>query len=242
MTGEGEARDRLVSRVRTQKHDTELGSLRLNVEEIARNKTMKDVWPLQQANKGDIELTLTFQPVIFEEDEAVRTSSSRCCLAITDTAFDCSRGCGRLHASQRGPILVKTSRHEPVLEAWLLRKGCHALRPSIKRDVLAQDDVLSDSSAPSMQPSAGSLAQQSAQGQLPGEAPRSGSYAPEAHSQKELGNAVGTAIGKPRVGSRTMMSPQQAAADEQKTQQVRVMPQEIPDRDCRRSLGSSLLL
>jgi len=68
--------------VRAQKHDTELGSLRLNVEEIARNKTMKDVWPLQQANKGDIELTLTFQPVIFEEDEAVRTSSSRCCLPI----------------------------------------------------------------------------------------------------------------------------------------------------------------
>ncbi len=66
-----------------QKHDTELGSLRLNVEEIARNKTMKDVWPLQQANKGDIELTLTFQPVIFEEDEAVRTLSSRCCLAIS---------------------------------------------------------------------------------------------------------------------------------------------------------------
>ena len=56
----------------TQKHDTELGSLRLNVEEIARNKTMKDVWPLQNANKGDIELTLTFQPIIFEEDEAVR--------------------------------------------------------------------------------------------------------------------------------------------------------------------------
>ena len=61
-----------------QKHDTELGNLRLNVEEIARNKTMKDVWPLQNANKGDIELTLTFQPIIFEEDEAVRISSSRC--------------------------------------------------------------------------------------------------------------------------------------------------------------------
>ena len=33
---------------------------------------MKDVWPLQSANKGDIELTLSFQPIIFEEDEAVR--------------------------------------------------------------------------------------------------------------------------------------------------------------------------
>ncbi len=77
-----------------------------------------------------------------------------------------------------------------------------------------------------MQPSVGSFAQQGAQVQLPGDAPRSGSYAPEAHSQKELGNAVGTAIGKPRVGSRTMMSPQQAAADEQRTQQVRVMPRQ----------------
>jgi hypothetical protein len=55
-----------------QKGDTELGHLRLNVEEVARNKTMKDVWPLQSANKGDIELTLSFQPIIFEEDEAVR--------------------------------------------------------------------------------------------------------------------------------------------------------------------------
>ena len=58
--------------MRVQKGDTELGNLRLNVEEVARNKTMKDLWPLQNANKGDIELTLSFQPVIFEEDEAVR--------------------------------------------------------------------------------------------------------------------------------------------------------------------------
>ena len=42
------------------------------MEEVARNKSMKDVWPLQNANKGDIELSLSFQPIIFEEDEAVR--------------------------------------------------------------------------------------------------------------------------------------------------------------------------
>jgi len=118
------------------------------------------------------------------------------------------------------------------------------LPATIRRwDVRAQEDVLSESSAPSMQqPSVGSFAQQSAQMQLPGDAPRSGSYAPEAHSQKELGNAVGTAIGKPRVASRTMMSPQQAAADEQRTQQVRVMPRQNPERECRRSPGSSQLL
>ena len=85
----------------------------------------------------------------------------------------------------------------------------------------AQDDVLSESSAPSERPSVGSLAQQSNMSQLGG-APRSGSDNPERHAQAEIGNAVGTAIGKPRVGSRTMMSPQQAAEDQQKTEQVRI--------------------
>ena len=68
-----------------QKTDTELGYLRLNVEEVARNKVMKDVWPLQSANKGDIELTLSFQPIIFEEDEAVRVSCSPSSLPTSKT-------------------------------------------------------------------------------------------------------------------------------------------------------------
>lgn len=50
----------------------ELGSLRLNVEEVVRNKTMKDTWPLKDAVKGDIQLTLSFQPLIFEDAGEVR--------------------------------------------------------------------------------------------------------------------------------------------------------------------------
>ena len=84
------------------------------------------------------------------------------------------------------------------------------------RSCAAQEDVLSESSTPSELPSS-----------IPstttplGEAPRSGSNAAEVRAQQELGNAVGTAIGKPRVASRTMMSPQQQAQEQQKTQEVR---------------------
>lgn len=42
--------------------------MRLKVEEVARNKTMKDMWPLRGANKGDIQLTLAFQPIMFDDD------------------------------------------------------------------------------------------------------------------------------------------------------------------------------
>ena len=80
--------------------------------------------------------------------------------------------------------------------------------------------MLSESSAPTEKPSIGSLAQPSAASL--DEAPRSGSNVAEARAQQELGNAVGTAIGKPRVTSRTMMAPQQQAADQQKTAQVRI--------------------
>ena len=57
-----------------QKPDVELGYVRLKVEEVARNKVMKDTWPLLSANKGDIQLTLAFQPIIFEDEGEVRSS------------------------------------------------------------------------------------------------------------------------------------------------------------------------
>jgi hypothetical protein len=65
--------------------------------------------------------------------------------------------------------------------------------------------VLSQSSTPSEQPSA------PPKPVVPlGDAPRSGSNADEIRAQQEMGNAVGTAIGKSRVGSRaTPMPPQQ---------------------------------
>lgn len=50
-----------------QKPDVELGYMRLKVDEVARNKVMKDTWPLKSAVKGDIQLTLAFQPIIFED-------------------------------------------------------------------------------------------------------------------------------------------------------------------------------
>ena len=66
-----------------------------------------------------------------------------------------------------------------------------------------QDEVLSQSSTPSEQPSAPKPV-------VPiGDAPRSGSNADEVRAQQEMGNAVGTAIGKPRVGSRTTAMPPQ---------------------------------
>ena len=54
----------------------ELGYLRLKVEEVARNKTMKDQWPLLGASKGDIALTLTFQPIIFDKREMKKVSEA----------------------------------------------------------------------------------------------------------------------------------------------------------------------
>lgn len=37
-----------------QKPDKKLGYVRIPVEEVARNKDLKDVWPLLEAEKGDI--------------------------------------------------------------------------------------------------------------------------------------------------------------------------------------------
>lgn len=39
-----------------QKPDKKLGYVRIPVEEVARNKSMKDEWPLLEADKGDIQL------------------------------------------------------------------------------------------------------------------------------------------------------------------------------------------
>jgi hypothetical protein len=51
------------------KPDKSLGHVRIPVEEVARNKAMKDEWPLLEADKGDIQLSLAFQPIIFDDGE-----------------------------------------------------------------------------------------------------------------------------------------------------------------------------
>lgn len=73
-----------------QKPDVELGFLRLKVEEVARNKMMKDTWPLLAANKGDIQLTLAFQPIIFDDEDAeeVRSTIHFSFQDLTTTVFN----------------------------------------------------------------------------------------------------------------------------------------------------------
>jgi len=46
-----------------QKPDKKLGYVTIPVEEVARNKAMKDEWPLLDADKGDIQLRCGFWQV-----------------------------------------------------------------------------------------------------------------------------------------------------------------------------------
>jgi hypothetical protein len=45
-----------------QKPDRKLGYVRLHVDEVARNKKVKDTWALRETQKGDIEMTLQVAP------------------------------------------------------------------------------------------------------------------------------------------------------------------------------------
>ena len=45
-----------------------IGVLRLRVDEIARNRRIKDEWALQETQKGDITLQLEWWPVALDDD------------------------------------------------------------------------------------------------------------------------------------------------------------------------------
>ena len=47
-----------------------IGVLRLRVDEIARNRRIKDEWALQETQKGDITLQLEWWPVALDDNEA----------------------------------------------------------------------------------------------------------------------------------------------------------------------------
>lgn len=47
-----------------------IGVLRLRVDEIARNRRIKDEWALQETQKGDITLQLEWWPVALDDSDA----------------------------------------------------------------------------------------------------------------------------------------------------------------------------
>lgn len=53
-----------------QKPDKKLGYVRIPVEEVARNRTMKDEWPLLEADKGDIVLACASSAPLSLPDES----------------------------------------------------------------------------------------------------------------------------------------------------------------------------
>ncbi len=59
-----------------QKPDKKLGYVRIPVEEVARNKSMKDEWPLLEADKGDIQLRCL--SVAAQQSARIPTASSVC--------------------------------------------------------------------------------------------------------------------------------------------------------------------
>ena len=86
-----------------------LGQLRLNVEEVVRNKTAKDTWPLKDAVKGDIQLTLSFQPLIFEDTRVSSLAEasifcSLCWANITGKISD-GRSCDAMCMMWRSHVL-----------------------------------------------------------------------------------------------------------------------------------------
>lgn len=50
-----------------QKDDKKLGYVRIAIDEVARNKDLKDEWPLLDADKGDLILSLHWQRVILQD-------------------------------------------------------------------------------------------------------------------------------------------------------------------------------
>ena len=54
-----------------------IGVLRLRVDEIARNRRIKDEWALQETQKGDITLQLEWWPVALDDDDATAAGAGK---------------------------------------------------------------------------------------------------------------------------------------------------------------------
>jgi hypothetical protein len=53
-----------------------IGVLRLRVDEIARNRRIKDEWALQETQKGDITLQLEWWPVALDDDDTAAAADA----------------------------------------------------------------------------------------------------------------------------------------------------------------------
>ncbi len=51
----------IFSKKKPEASDTFLGKLEIRVKDVVRNGTLKDIWTLQDAEKGQIELALAWQ-------------------------------------------------------------------------------------------------------------------------------------------------------------------------------------
>lgn len=63
-----------------------IGVLRLRVDEIARNRRIKDEWALQETQKGDITLQLEWFPVALDDDDFKATGSKAAAPAAAATS------------------------------------------------------------------------------------------------------------------------------------------------------------
>ena len=54
-----------------------IGVLRLRVDEIARNRRIKDEWALQETQKGDITLQLEWWPVALDDDDGAAAGAGK---------------------------------------------------------------------------------------------------------------------------------------------------------------------
>ena len=53
-----------------------IGVLRLRVDEIARNRRIKDEWALQETQKGDITLQLEWWPGALDDDDTAAAAEA----------------------------------------------------------------------------------------------------------------------------------------------------------------------
>jgi hypothetical protein len=64
-----------------------IGVLRLRVDEIARNRRIKDEWALQETQKGDITLQLEWWPVALDDDDmAAAADAAKKAAPVTSAA------------------------------------------------------------------------------------------------------------------------------------------------------------
>ena len=61
----------------TRAMNEKIGVLRLRVDEIARNRRIKDEWALQETQKGDITLQLEWWPVALDDDDAAAAAGKK---------------------------------------------------------------------------------------------------------------------------------------------------------------------